>query len=146
MKPLARDTLERAIDLIGILNAHLPKDSYSKLSQDIANRYGSGKTATNYRLTVQQELAELVNSLPNNGTLLSNTELQLADVLTRPGTVGTVTVKQIDNGMITFYRPYTHTADFSHTGGVICYIGVEEWREEITRVGGWTLIERKVLR
>lgn len=36
-------------------------------------------------------------------------------------------VKQIKDGEITFFRPYVHTADFSFTGGVICYIGIEEW-------------------
>lgn len=40
-------------------------------------------------------------------------------------------VKQIKDGNITFFRPYVHTADFSYTGGVICYIGIEEWNHPV---------------
>ena len=76
-----------------------------------------------------------------------NSELQLADQLTRKGTLGVVTVKQIKDNVITFFRPYTHTADFSYTGGVICYVGTEEWNEEIDRtVGDWTLVRRTPLK
>lgn len=77
---------------------------------------------------------------------MKNSELQLADQVTRENTTGVCTVKQINKGMVTFFRPYTHTADFSHTGGVICYVGIEEWNEEITRSGDWTLIDRKPLK
>jgi len=34
-------------------------------------------------------------------------------------------VKQVAEGLITFWRPYGHSADFTYTGGVICYIGTE---------------------
>jgi hypothetical protein len=30
-----------------------------------------------------------------------------------------------DDGTVNLFRPYTHTADFSYTGGVICYVGIE---------------------
>lgn len=30
-----------------------------------------------------------------------------------------------EDGTIDLFRPYTHTADFSYTGGVICYVGFE---------------------
>lgn len=30
-----------------------------------------------------------------------------------------------DDGTVNLFRPYTHTADFSYTGGVICYVGTE---------------------
>ena len=36
-------------------------------------------------------------------------------------------VEQIKDGNIKFFRPYVHTADFSYTGGVICYTGIEEF-------------------
>lgn len=36
-------------------------------------------------------------------------------------------VKQITDDSIHFFRPYGVTADFSYTGGVMCYTGVEEW-------------------
>ena len=82
-----------------------------------------------------------------------NSELQLADQVTRHDTLGVVTVKQIKDGFITFFRPYTHTADFSHTGGVICYVGIEEWKEDVGKSsfygksgGEWTLIDRKELK
>jgi len=78
---------------------------------------------------------------------MKNSELQLADQVTRAGTRGVVTVKNIKDGRIQFFRPYTHTADFSHTGGVICYIGLEEWWEDVDSFNwDWTLIERKQLR
>ena len=78
---------------------------------------------------------------------MNNSELQLADQLTRSNTPGVVTVKQIHDGYITFFRPYTHTADFSHTGGVICYVGTEEWKEpQYDNRGDWTLISRTRLK
>lgn len=30
-----------------------------------------------------------------------------------------------EDGTVNLFRPYTHTNDFSYTGGVICYVGVE---------------------
>lgn len=30
-----------------------------------------------------------------------------------------------EDGTVDLFRPYTHTADFSYTGGVICYVGIE---------------------
>lgn len=55
-------------------------------------------------------------------------ELQLADVVRlafdfeQP--FATCIVKQIKDGTITLFRPYGAHADFSHTGGVICYTGI----------------------
>lgn len=40
----------------------------------------------------------------------------------------TCIVKQIKDGMITLFRPYGTTADFSYTAGVITYIGVEDFQ------------------
>lgn len=56
-------------------------------------------------------------------------KLQLADVVDLGGRDGYsyATVKQIRDNTITFFRPYVQTADFSYTGGVICYIGFEEF-------------------
>ena len=36
-------------------------------------------------------------------------------------------VKRIKDGRITLFRPYGTPAEFSYTGGVICYVGIEEW-------------------
>ena len=58
-------------------------------------------------------------------------ELRLADVilLDNVSAYACATVKNInkETGAITLFRPYTQTADFSYTGGVMCYIGVEVW-------------------
>lgn len=55
-------------------------------------------------------------------------ELKLADVVVmdRIGVWDTATVKQIVGKEITFFRPYVITSEFAYTGGVICYIGIEE--------------------
>ena len=79
-------------------------------------------------------------------TVLKLSELQLADQVTRDGMIGVATVSQIKDGMVHFFRPYTHTADFSYTGGVICYVGIEQWSVERDRDIEYTLIERKSLR
>jgi len=80
---------------------------------------------------------------------MRNVDLQLADQVMRTDnpTLGICTVKQIKDHWVTFYRPYTHTADFSHTGGVICYTGVETWKEEYSdERSDWTLVTRKVIK
>jgi len=38
---------------------------------------------------------------------------------------GTATVQQVTADEVIAFRPYVHTADFSYTGGVMCYIGTE---------------------
>jgi hypothetical protein len=80
---------------------------------------------------------------------MNNSELQLADQVYRVRfpELGLSVVKQIKDGAITFFRPYPHTADFSSTGGVICYIGIEEWTEEAddTR-NDWVLVARTTLK
>lgn len=63
-----------------------------------------------------------------NGKELPLSELRLADyVEATDGPFGTAIVSQIRDGMITFYRPYGVNADFSYTGGVICYTGLEQF-------------------
>lgn len=82
-------------------------------------------------------------------TIVRNSALQLADRVYRKDNpeLGVSTVKQIKDGAITFFRPYTHTADFSYTGGVICYIGTEEWTEQVSDDRTeWVLVGREVLK
>lgn len=56
-------------------------------------------------------------------------DLRLADVVQIiDGAYHTATVKQIENGYATLFRPYTHTENFSCTAGVICYVGVETFQ------------------
>jgi len=75
---------------------------------------------------------------------MKNSELQLADQVIKENLYGICTVKQIRDGQISFFRPYTHTSDFSSTAGVICYVGVEEWSEGIDdNRSDWTLLTRK---
>lgn len=56
-------------------------------------------------------------------------DLKLADVVELGGVngYGTATIERIADGMVHLFRPYTMTADFSCSGGVICYIGVEHF-------------------
>jgi hypothetical protein len=53
-------------------------------------------------------------------------DLRLADVI-RLGykAFDTATVTRIENGLVTLFRPYVHTADFSTGVSVIAYIGIE---------------------
>jgi hypothetical protein len=58
-------------------------------------------------------------------------ELQLADVVDI-GSMGsdgwnTAIVKQIEGDNVTLFRPYGTNADFSYTGGVLCYVGIEQY-------------------
>lgn len=57
-------------------------------------------------------------------------DLKLADTvqLGQERGWGTALVKQIKDGWITLFRPYGVTSDYSHSGGVSCYIGVEEFK------------------
>ena len=55
-------------------------------------------------------------------------EIGLGDVVKcSEGAYMTATVCKVnEDGTVDLFRPYTHTADFSYTGGVICYVGIEE--------------------
>ena len=57
-------------------------------------------------------------------------DLRLGDVVRIRGinVYDTATVKQVADGEITLFRPYTATADFTCTSGVICYVGVETFK------------------
>lgn len=57
-------------------------------------------------------------------------DLKLADTIISLGTGAcwnNALVKQITDNDIMLFRPHGTTADFSYTGGVICYIGIEEF-------------------
>jgi hypothetical protein len=55
-------------------------------------------------------------------------------------------VKQINEGDVTFFRPYVHTTDFSFQRGVICYVGIEEYTVRINDTNEYELLERVSLR
>ena len=46
--------------------------------------------------------------------------------ITRFSTIPAI-VNKIADGLVHVYRPYATTADFSYTGGVIPYIGIEQF-------------------
>ena len=75
-------------------------------------------------------------------------ELRLADTIRIPSAGikwNCAIVRQIKETSIELFRPYGTTADFSYTGGVICYIGIECY--EIPRDNcEFVVIERKVLK
>lgn len=55
-------------------------------------------------------------------------DLRLADVVKLlDGPFGTAVVTKVGETEVTFFRPYATTADFSYTGGVIPYIGIEQF-------------------
>lgn len=77
----------------------------------------------------------------------STSELRLADVVESDhGTFRVQVVKCIDENTVTFFRPYVHTEDFSWTGGVLCYVGIEEWKCPINDFRNLRLLERKELK
>lgn len=60
--------------------------------------------------------------------VIKASDLKLGDVIrTVPSEEAYLhgTVKQIKEDTVVIFRPYVQTADFSYTGGVICYIGIE---------------------
>lgn len=81
-------------------------------------------------------------------TIINISELQLGDVVSLyPEMAFSASiVKQIKDGYATLFRPYGVTADFSYSGGVITYIGVEEFHISLESDRTITLYERKVLK
>ena len=67
-------------------------------------------------------------------------DLQLGDVIRFDlDAYGDATVKRInEDGTVRCFRPFVHTSDYQTTGGVGCYVGIEEFdlhgRVPITRV------------
>lgn len=66
--------------------------------------------------------------------LIKISELQLGDFVSLfpDEPFSTSIVKQIKDGRVTLFRPYGTTADFSYTGGVITYIGIEDFSLDIS--------------
>jgi len=56
-------------------------------------------------------------------------DLKLADIVrTHADTnYGTATVSRVTDEEVFLVRPFIHTGDFEHTGGVLWYIGIEEY-------------------
>lgn len=65
------------------------------------------------------------------GDRILASQMQLGDVVSMAdydSDFSTCIVKQIDEKEVTLFRPYGTTTDFEYTGGVICYIGIEEYK------------------
>jgi len=78
---------------------------------------------------------------------ITGQELRLADVVDLfDGPYRTATVKQIRDGEVTFFRPYVASSDFEYTGGVICTIGIEEFKCLINTSHTYKLLQRKELK
>ena len=82
--------------------------------------------------------------------IIQTSELQLADVVESYGGTNliwtTCIVTQIRDGEVTLFRPYGHTNDFSYTGGVIPYVGIETYKVQQDSDATWTLFQRKDLK
>lgn len=55
-------------------------------------------------------------------------------------------VKQITATDVVLFRPYGTTADFSYTGGVICYVGMEQYTVPLSSDMEYELLGRKDLK
>lgn len=89
---------------------------------------------------------------------LKTTELQLGDVVRQLGHIdafNTCVVVSISaticpatgkSGAVHLFRPYAITSDFSHTGGVIPYVGIETYSVEFERSTEWELLTRKTVK
>jgi hypothetical protein len=78
--------------------------------------------------------------------IIKVTEMQLGDVV-RPDSPANskfadATVKNITADAVHLFRPYVQTADFSYTGGVICYIGIEEYSVHLSSPNTFLLVQR----
>lgn len=86
----------------------------------------------------------------NISTLIKTNQLQLADVVVQRPNGGTpfstAVVVNITDHEVHLFRPYVLTADFSYTGGVIPYIGIETYNVEKSSNVEWELLERKILK
>lgn len=83
-------------------------------------------------MTNEQDTSTKAQDTRKEGTMVKYADLRLGDIVDlRHSAYSTATVKQIrkyeEYLYVTFFRPYVHTSDFSYTGGVITYIGIEEF-------------------
>jgi hypothetical protein len=78
---------------------------------------------SNQNVVEQTALASAVNELAQFR------EIGLGDVVSlgwNNGYDNATVCKVHEDGTVDLFRPYTHTADYSYTGGVICYVGIDQ--------------------
>jgi len=71
-------------------------------------------------------------------------EMRLGDVVRLKGmqAFADSTVQKIDTKSVHLFRPYVHTADFEYTGGVLCYVGIEQYAiSKSDKTQSYTLVE-----
>ena len=83
--------------------------------------------------------------------IITTAELQLADLVRMSHLAddmekGPYLVRKIDKEYAHLWRPYIHHADFSCTSGVIPYVGIEDFKIELTASVKWSLIKRTELK
>jgi hypothetical protein len=79
--------------------------------------------------------------------LIKASELRLADIVDLGGGCYMhATVKQIADGYVTMFRPYTQAGDFVYTGGVLCTIGIEEIRVAVDSSRMFNVLHRQTLK
>lgn len=80
--------------------------------------------------------------------IIRTKEIQLGDVVSLfpDDPFSTAIVRQIKDGFIHLFRPYVTIADFSYTGGVIPYIGIEDYTISVDQDIAITLYERRTLK
>ena len=73
-------------------------------------------------------------------------DLRLADVVRLfDGPFGWAIVMKIDEGGVHFYRPYAVTEGFSYTGGVLAYVGIEQFSRPRSEDCEYEVFQRKEL-
>jgi hypothetical protein len=83
---------------------------------------------------------------PLEGIEVAAEDLQLADVvMVHRSAFGTAVVTKVEEREVELFRPYATTADFSYTGGVIPYIGIETYKLPRNNTV-YTVVARKTLR
>lgn len=76
-------------------------------------------------------------------------ELKLGDIIALDfggGPWNHAIVKKITETDVILFRPYGTSADFSYTGGVICYVGMEEIPYSLSENYSFSVVERKELK
>lgn len=74
-------------------------------------------------------------------------DMHLADTVQLfNGAFGYGVVNQIKDGLVYVFRPFAATADFSYTGGVIPYVGIETVTYPIDSSVELPVLSRKDLR
>lgn len=84
------------------------------------------------------------------GSVLTARDMQLGDtvelVSEKPTPWSSCIVRRATDEEVTLFRPYGVTADFSYTGGVICYVGIEEYKVLRDSSIPYRLLARQVLK